>query len=882
MPHDKFVGRSLRVKTLIIGTDVLTISRLNDNDNKAELCAKKTIWLSKKPPTGYNLVSSDINYVSKDAFKLSNQKIYPFLNLRFTVDGLIYVPVKPSERICDVIDGSYDPSITNIVITNKVTYRGIEMTVGNINKYSFYRNTYITSVQLSNIEKISDYVFAYCDNLSSVILAEGLLSIGRGAFLASGLESIVIPDTVTSLGVSAFFKCHSLVSVSIGKGVPALNYNTFAKCSSLSEITIPANVSLVDNYVFKDCFELTNVNIADRQTELTLGVNEQTLQFENEFNFSPLFADCRLEKVYIGGKISYTTESSKVFSPFYRNMTLRSVKIADKVTEITPKEFYGCTNLHEVVMGDDVESIGSSAFEGCTSLRSFTFGPKIQVIGYGAFAASGLESIDIPDTVTELGACAFDKCTALASVSIGKGVRALNYSTFAKCSSLSEVTIPSNVGLVGNCVFADCVNLTKVIIEDRTLELELRNDFSPLFASCPLDEVYIGGDISYPTGSYKDSPFYRNTSLQSVKITGKATKINPNEFYGCINLENVVIGSGVGIIGQSAFNGCTSLESIIIPNSVTALGEHAFADCSALNSVSIGKGIPMLNEHTFSGCSSLPEITIPANVTSVGDYVFDGCSSLAKVNIADRDALLSLGSNDSSPLFASCPLDEVYIGGDISYPTESSKGYSPFYRNTSLRSVKITDKETEISPNEFYGCTNLQEVVIGDGVETIGNYAFSGCSSLKSFAFGSKVQTIGEEAFSDCTAMTSLTSHNPVPPTCGTQALDDINKWDCTLYVPKASIDTYKAAPQWKEFFFYGEAPLGIDDINGELPGGIEIETVGGNALRIGGADGCFVEVYGVDGRCEWRTDGYDGSAVELAPGVHIVRVGGRSTKVML
>ena len=225
--------------------------------------------------------------------------------------------------------------------------------------------------------------------------------------------------------------------------------------------------------------------------------------------------------------------------------------------------------------------------------------------------------------------------------------------------------------------------------------------------------------------------------------------------------------------------------------------------------MSIGTGIPAINDYTFYGCSSLPEINIPSNVTSIGNYVFDGCTSLANVTIADRETELTLGSNGSEPMFASCPLNTVYIGGNINYPTSSSSGYSPFYRNTSLETVTITDKETEISENEFYGCAGLKNVTMGDGVETIGNWAFSGCSSLDYFSFGSGMKTIGEEAFSDCTAMTKLISSATVPPTCGTQALDDINKWNCELVVPKTVVSAYQAADQWKEFFFI----TGSDDL---------------------------------------------------------------------
>jgi hypothetical protein len=152
-----------------------------------------------------------------------------------------------------------------------------------------------------------------------------------------------------------------------------------------------------------------------------------------------------------------------------------------------------------------------------------------------------------------------------------------------------------------------------------------------------------------------------------------------------------------------------------------------------------------------------------------------------------------------------------------------------------LRSVTITDRETEISPYEFYGCTNLKNVKIGNGVTNIDDRAFSGCSSLDYFAFGSSVRTIGNEAFSDCTAMTKIISHATTPPTCGTQALDDINKWNCTLSVPKGVTTAYQQAEQWKEFFFINDdvskigslmignsSPSCIYDVNGRKLDGMK------------------------------------------------------------
>ena len=289
-------------------------------------------------------------------------------------------------------------------------------------------------------------------------------------------------------------------------------------------------------------------------------------------------------------------------------------------------------------------------------------------------------------------------------------------------------------------------------------------------------------------------------------VTGNVSENIYPKYYSTRNNASVIEYP----IGNNAFSGCSNLQGIEIPNDVTSIGNYAFHNCSAMSTVKIGNSVNNIGSSAFSGCSAIHELLIPKSVKTINDNVFKGCTSLNTVIMEDKESELTLGSNGSSPLFADCPLDSVYIGRNITYPTSNEKGYSPFYRNTSLRSVMITDKETEISENEFYGCSNLKNVSIGDGVTTIGNWAFSGCSSLDSFSFGSSVESIGKEAFSDCTAMTKLISLAVTPPTCGNQALDDINKWNCSLSVPKGCTPAYQNAEQWKEFFFVNEDVSGI------------------------------------------------------------------------
>ena len=327
----------------------------------------------------------------------------------------------------------------------------------------------------------------------------------------------------------------------------------------------------------------------------------------------------------------------------------------------------------------------------------------------------------------------------------------------------------------------------------------------------------------------------RTVNYQGVEMT--VEDIRPYTCYDNDHMKALHFDGYVGDIGDKAFYDCDSLAGIIIPNTVGSLGASCFEGCTALTQAILGDSITEIPGSCFRDCSALPEITIPAAVERIGNNVFEGCTSLANVTIADRDSVLTLGNNYyNEPMFADCPLNAVYIGGNISYSTDASDGYSPFYRNTSLESVTITDKETEISENEFYGCTNLKNVTLGDGIETIGSYAFSGCAALEDFTFGSSLKSIGEEAFSDCTAMTRLVSRTAEPPVCGPQALDDINKWTCKLYVPDASIDAYQSADQWKEFFFITDIAHAVEDGGSPadriLSGRVQVFDLSGRQLK--------------------------------------------------
>lgn len=520
------------------------------------------------------------------------------------------------------------------------------------------------------------------------------------------------------------------------------------------------------------------------------------------------------------------------------------------VTKNPKTHYYGDIEIPNVVVYNEetyrVTSIGDEAFNN-SNLKSISIPNTVTSIGARAFFYSTISSITIPNSVTSIGRSAFSSCVGLTSVTIPNSVTSIGEAAFHGCTELRSAVIGSGVTSIGYLAFP-LTNLKKTIWLTSTPPSGYKDAQGAV--NYVLNEQYtLGNNIVYPfLNSYFDvdgiryvpvSPSERtcdavdcvyNTTSTNTKIKSTVTyngvtmyvkNINPYLAHSNKYIEDLTIECD-GEIAEYAFTDCSKIKTVKLGQNVSAIGKGAFGGCSSLEAIDIPEIVTTLSESVLSGCSSLKKITIKPQMTDIKNSAFYGCTSLKDVIMEDGEAELNLGYNnnnfENNPLFSSCPLDYVYIGRNINYETTSDYNYSPFYRNTSLREVIITDKETEISENEFYGCTKLQGVSIGNGVTNIGNWAFSGCMSLKSLSFGSQLQTIGKEAFYYCKAVTEISSKATTPPVCGDQALDDINKWESKLVVPKGAAANYQATNPWKDFYFIEEREGSDTPIDPDAP----------------------------------------------------------------
>ena len=329
------------------------------------------------------------------------------------VDGIYYLTPKKNVAIVTKGDKEYSGDIT---IPSSIKVNESEFIVKGIEETAFSKCSGLTSVTIPNsVTSIGGEAFSGCSSLTTITIPNSVTSIGGFAFYGcSSLTSVIISNSVTSIGKAAFYDCSSLTSVTIPNSVTSIGENAFTGCSSLTSITIPNSVTRIGDYAFWNCRSLTSVTIPNSVT--SIGVYT--------------FYDCR---------------------------SLTSVTIPNSVTGIGEYAFDGCSSLTSVTIPNSVTGIGEYAFNGCSGLTSITISNSVTRINENTFCGcSGLTSITIPNSVTSIGEYAFYDCSGLTSVTIPNSVTSISDAAFAKCGNLENVyCYAEKIPYLGSSVFAD-------------------------------------------------------------------------------------------------------------------------------------------------------------------------------------------------------------------------------------------------------------------------------------------------------------------------------------------------------------------------------------------------------------------------------------------
>ena len=336
------------------------------------------------------------------------------------------------------------------------------------------------------VKNIYDEAFR-SKGITDVLIPNSVTSIGSSAFRGcSSLTSITIPDSVTSIGDGVFSSCSSLTSAVIGDSITSIANSAFSSCHNLRSVTIGNSVTSIGSYAFYHCDSLTSVTIPNNLTSID----------------SSAFSYCIINDVYIydiGFWCDFT--NAEYISHSFENIQLIENGVAKLITNL--------------VIPDDVTCIRDSAFRGCSSLTNITIGNGVTSIGDWAFAwCDSLTTVTIPDSVTSIGNDAF-----------------------WYCSNLTSVTIPDSVTSIGDSAFSNC-------------------------NSALYTEYEYGKYVCTNDNPYSILIELANKNLSTYKIHEDTKFIGADVFDGCQRLTNITIPDSVTSIGEDAFYNCSSLTSI--------------------------------------------------------------------------------------------------------------------------------------------------------------------------------------------------------------------------------------------------------------------------------------------------------------------------------
>ena len=551
-------------------------------------------------------------------------------------------------------------SLTSITIPNSVTSIGYS---------AFYGCSSLTSMTIPcSITDIGGEIFGECYSLTSVTInSNAVLNYNRSMYEILGLRntkyneySIIIGDSVTSIGGEAFSRCTSLSSITIPNSVTSIGNYAFNGCSGLTSITIPNSVTSIGNYAFNGCSGLTSITIPNSVTSIG--------------NYA--FYDCS---------------------------SLTSITIPNSITKIERESFYNCSSLTSITIPNSVISIGDNAFFGCSSLG------LVHISDLAAWCGITFEDYDsnplfyaknlylnenlvtdlvIPNDVTSIGNYNFIACSGLTSITIPNSVISIGSLAFNGCSGLISITIPKSVTNIGADAFYGCSGLTSItceaetpptIIGDRAFDLVPTS--IPVYVPCgcvgvygaasgwnsftniqePVAEYSInvttsgGGEVdvynsicgnsisAHPSHGYHfvqwsdgntDNPrtlkLTQDTTLMAMFAPSFSGKCGDNLYWSYNENEQSITITGTGYMYDYYTSGTQpwalfmgNIKKVTTDNTAKSFGAFAFDGAIRLAEVHIGTSIETIDIYAFGQCDRLRNIyCYPTYPPIISDYSF--------------------------------------------------------------------------------------------------------------------------------------------------------------------------------------------------------------------------------------------------------------------
>ena len=387
--------------------------------------------------------------------------------------------------------------------------------------------------------------FTYNDETmtASVRLTEGYESDTEGIKIPYSLHFNENYYDVTTIEANGFEGCMAMAIV-LPDTITTIGLEAFRDCDNLTEFEIPNSVTYINTQILYGCDSLE-----------TIYYNAENCSF-NTSSIVGAFGNLSHDAVVVLGDGVKTIPDYA----FYHGDRITAVNISYGVTSIGRRAFKDCSALVNVEIPDSVTSIGEQAFYNCEALASITIPASVTSMGKNVFYdCRSLATANVRGLITTLPDYTFYGCTALANVTLPMNLVTVGSDAFELCSSLQNIVLPESVTTINSWAFS------KSGLKSFTYPSALKTMEYGAFNGCAaLEEVNFNGVIT----EIEDYTFKGCTALVNVVIPNNVTEIGTQAFTGCTSLQTVQIGTssacGITKIGSGAFKNDTAITDVTI------------------------------------------------------------------------------------------------------------------------------------------------------------------------------------------------------------------------------------------------------------------------------------------------------------------------------
>ena len=453
----------------------------------------------------------------------------------------------------------------------------------------------------NSVTSIGSSAFSGCSRLTSVTIPNSVTSIGNGAFYDTGFTSVTIPNSVTSIGVSAFFYCTSLTSVTIGSGVTTIGDGAFSHCTSLESVTVFATTppalgsgAFMQNHVSRQIFVPLD-DIAAYKAAMGWRAYANAILHGHSWTVI-IPATC----------VETGTEGCTACGKASTIPALGHIPGAAQTTQAATCTTDGATETR------------------CTRCTAVTGTVVLPALGHNPGMAQQTQAAACTENGATETRCT--RCTAITSTGVlPAGHKGWNWTQKTAATETTDGEEERSCSVCGKwetrtAWATGTAGLAYELIENGKAYRVRRGTVSGSSGSAwvhiPAYRLY--NDIYLPVTEAASAAFY-NAGLNAVSFLAPSniTSIGNSAFAWCM-LTSVTIPDSVTSIGNGAFRDCTGLASVTIGNSVTSIGNDAFRDCTLLTSVTVLATRPPTLGKTVFYILSLRIIYAPAG--SVAAY----------------------------------------------------------------------------------------------------------------------------------------------------------------------------------------------------------------------------------------------------------------------